>query len=84
MQHAREVNQAVAEVARTFEVGDTDLHFFCECGADDCTDRLSLPIRAYDALRAASEPLLVDGHPLVRAADASPSAAERQAVGSAA
>ena len=70
MQHAREVNEAIAEVGRTFEVGDTDLDFFCECEAEDCVERLSLPIGAYHGSRAVSEPLLVDGHPLARAAEA--------------
>ena len=70
MQHAREVNQAVAAVARTFEVGDTDVDFFCECEAVDCAERLSLSISTYDGLLAASEPLLVVGHPRVHATEA--------------
>jgi hypothetical protein len=62
MQLAREVNQAVADIGRRFEVGDVELDFFCECGAEGCLERLSLAITAFDDLRSTSEPLLVDGH----------------------
>ena len=64
MELAREVNQAIADIGRKFEVGETGLDFFCECGANGCLERLSLTINAFDSLRSISEPLLVDGHPL--------------------
>jgi hypothetical protein len=70
VQLAHEVNEAIAEIGRRFEVGDVGLDFFCECGAEACLERLSLTISAFDGFRSTSEPLLVDGHPLVRAADA--------------
>ncbi|MGN6799488.1 MAG: hypothetical protein ACTHKS_15210 [Gaiellaceae bacterium] len=70
MQLATEVNEAIAEIGRKFEVGDTGLDFFCECGAEGCLERLSLTIRAFDRLRSTAEALLADGHPLVRAAEA--------------
>lgn len=62
MQLAREVNEAIADIGRRFEVGDVGLDFFCECGAEACLERLPLTITAFDGLRSASDPLLVDGH----------------------
>jgi hypothetical protein len=70
MQLAREVNEAIAAIGRRFEVGDVGLDFFCECGAEACLERLSLTIAAFDGVRATPEPLLADGHPLVRSAEA--------------
>jgi hypothetical protein len=70
MELAREVNEAIAELGRKFEVEDTDLDFFCECGAQGCLERLPLTISAFDGLRSTSQPLVAEGHPLVRAADA--------------
>jgi hypothetical protein len=62
MQLAREVNEAIADIGRRFEVGDVGLDFFCECGAEGCLERLPLTITAFDGLRSTSDPLLVDGH----------------------
>ena len=76
MQLAREVNEAIADIGRRFEVGDAGLDFFCECGAETCLERLSLTIDAFDGLRATPEPLLADGHPLGRSAEANARAAE--------
>lgn len=68
MQLAREVNEAIAGIGRNFEVEDLEVDFFCECGAQGCLERLPLTVTDFDALRSTSEPLLVDGHPLARAA----------------
>lgn len=76
MQLAREVNEAIADIGRRFEVGDVGLDFFCECGAEACLERLSLTIAAFDGFRATLEPLLADGHPLVRSAEAKARAVE--------
>lgn len=62
MQLAREVNEAIADIGRKFEVEDVGLDFFCECGAEGCLERLPLTITAFDGLRSTSEQLLVDGH----------------------
>lgn len=62
MQLASEVNESIAEIGRKFQVGDTGLDFFCECGTDGCLERLSLTVRAFDGLRSAAEPLLAGGH----------------------
>jgi hypothetical protein len=70
MQFAKEVNDAIADLGRKFQVGAEGLDFFCECSTQDCLERLALTLAAYDGLRAASEPLLVQGHLFERAADA--------------
>jgi hypothetical protein len=70
VQLAREINEAIAEIGRKFEVGDGSLDFFCECGEEGCLERVPRTLPAFESLRAASEPLLVDGHLLVRAAEA--------------
>ena len=70
VQLAREVNEAIAQIGRKFEVGDESLDFFCECGEEGCLERLLLTLPAFESLRAASEPLLVDGHLLARATEA--------------
>jgi hypothetical protein len=70
LQLAREVNESIAAIGRRFEVEDVGMDFFCECGAESCTERLSLTVTAYDGLRAVSDALLVDGHALVGAAEA--------------
>ena len=62
MQLAREVNEAIADIGRRFEVGDVGLDFFCECGAEACLERLPLTITEFVGLRSTSDPLLVDGH----------------------
>ena len=67
MQLAPEVNEAIADIGRKFEVGDVGLAFFCECGAEGCLERLSLTIVAFDGRRSAAEPLLAEGHLAARA-----------------
>jgi hypothetical protein len=67
MQLAREVNEAIVDIGRKFEVGDVGLDFFCECGAEECLDRLSLTVATFDGFRSTSEPVLADGHPVARA-----------------
>lgn len=67
MQLASEVNEAIAGIGRKFQVGDTGLDFFCECGAEGCVERLSLTLSSFDGFRSAAEQLLADGHPLVQA-----------------
>jgi hypothetical protein len=70
MQYAREVNDAIADLGRRFQVQAEGLDFFCECSAEDCLERLPLTLDVYDGCRADSRPLLVEGHLLARAADA--------------
>ena len=70
MQLARDVNDAIADIGRKLAVGDTDFDFFCECGADGCLERMALPMSSYEAHRASAVPLLAEGHPLIRAAEA--------------
>jgi hypothetical protein len=68
--HAREFNEAVAGMGRKLRTEGDGLEFLCECDAEDCAERLLLTLSAYDELRTASEPLLVPGHVLARAAEA--------------
>ncbi|HEY2778861.1 MAG TPA: hypothetical protein VGI77_13265 [Gaiellaceae bacterium] len=67
MQLAPEVNEAIADIGRKFEVEDVGLEFFCECGGEECLERLTFTITAFDGLRSASVPLLADGHLEARA-----------------
>ena len=76
MELAKEVNEAIAEIGRKLEVGDTGLDFFCECGEAGCLERLSLTIGAFDGLRSTSESLLVDGHLVLRAVDGRPGSSD--------
>jgi hypothetical protein len=38
--------------------------FLCECGADDCTQWVTLPISEYEVRRAAGDAILAPGHTL--------------------
>jgi hypothetical protein len=60
-----EVNAHVHEAARRFESlepGEDRWDFTCECGAPGCRVAVSLTLAEYEALRAASAPVLAPGH----------------------
>jgi predicted DNA-binding protein (UPF0251 family) len=52
---------AVKRFDLSVEQADT-WDFLCECGADDCTEWVTLPVSEFEALREADEPILAPGH----------------------
>ena len=58
----REVNERIAEAAkRTLVLPDAE--FLCECGRQDCLERIVVPLDEYEAIRAHPDRfLLVLGH----------------------
>jgi hypothetical protein len=46
---ARDVNDHIREVLWAFDASDGD--FLCECDQLDCTERITLAVSTYDALR---------------------------------
>jgi len=68
-----ELNGRVHDAAKRFEDDESEQNlwdFTCECGAPDCRTPLSLKLSEYEALRAAEQPVLADGHETQRPARA--------------
>ena len=68
-----ELNVRVHDAARRFEDNESEQNlwdFTCECGAPDCRVPVSLKLAEYEALRAAQQPVLADGHETQRSAKA--------------
>ncbi|MGH2996794.1 MAG: hypothetical protein ACRDM9_10815 [Gaiellaceae bacterium] len=58
----REVNERIADVSSSYELGDS-LEFLCECGSQDCRDAISIVRADYERVR--SEPdrfVVMTGH----------------------
>jgi hypothetical protein len=71
-----EVNSRIRAVAWRSGHGSAPVWgFVCECGDPGCSDRVHLPLDAFDRLRAASEAVLAAGHIRVRARAAQAEAA---------
>jgi hypothetical protein len=47
----REVNERVREVSQAMS-RDQSLEIFCECGRDDCIEKLSIEVAEYEAVRS--------------------------------
>jgi hypothetical protein len=47
----REVNEQIEALEEQFSVTDEDPVFICECSDENCTERISLPLDAYESLR---------------------------------
>lgn len=57
----REVNEAIAKTAATFDATETD--FVCECADPDCAHRITADLDDYDEVRAdATHFLVAEGH----------------------
>jgi len=68
-----ELNARVHDAAKRFEDNESEQNlwdFTCECGAPDCRVPVSLKLAEYEALRAAQQPVLADGHETQRTAKA--------------
>jgi hypothetical protein len=59
----REVNERLKELGESFSVVAEQAEFICECGEAECTERVSLTLREYEAIRADPTRFLVrPGH----------------------
>jgi hypothetical protein len=47
----REINERILELAETHADADHVYDFYCECSNADCTFRVSLRVREYEAVR---------------------------------
>ena len=57
----REVNEAIAKTAESFEADEAD--FVCECADPDCAHRVTASLEAYEEVRAdGTHFLLIPGH----------------------
>ena len=62
-----EVNRSIRDLAAKVDPRDSSSwEFVCECGGEDCSERVSLPLERYDELRDADVALLAPGHPVDR------------------
>jgi hypothetical protein len=58
----RQVNERIREVSEALAVGQI-LEIFCECGRDDCTEKLSIMVAEYEAARSSPTRFIVrPGH----------------------
>jgi len=58
----REVNERLEEIGRSLG-GSGDNEFVCECGDSDCTERLTLDLDRYEAIRSSATHFVVlPGH----------------------
>jgi hypothetical protein len=59
----RAVNEGIAEASERFESEEAE--FLCECGNEDCTHRLEVPLEEYEQVRESPTQFLVKrGHVL--------------------
>jgi hypothetical protein len=58
----REVNDRIREIGDGFDYPGDGLEFICECGADDCSEKVSMAPDEYDRLPKARRPLIAPGH----------------------
>ena len=65
-----EVNAGIREVATSSPSDALDWEFFCECGAHDCRETVTLSVDAYGAIRHGGGPVLAASHDLTAVARA--------------
>jgi hypothetical protein len=61
-----EVNAHISAYAAEANLRDQAWEFICECGAQYCDERVSLPLSEYEQLRRSGAPVLAEGHTLNR------------------
>jgi hypothetical protein len=58
-----EVNRSIRDLAAKVDPNDVSpWEFVCECGEEDCSERVGLALARYDELRHADGALLAPGH----------------------
>jgi len=64
-----EVNRTIRDLAAKVDPEDDSAwDFVCECGREDCRERVGLALAQYDALKRCEGALLAPGHSPRRAA----------------
>ena len=65
-----EVNRSIRGLAAKVDPQDdsTTWEFVCECGAEECTERVGLSLARYDSLKDGEVAVLAPGHGLERSA----------------
>jgi hypothetical protein len=59
----REVNERIEDLAERFNLQDRPLDLVCECGDENCTERISMTLAEYEELRKDSKQFAVyPGH----------------------
>jgi hypothetical protein len=59
-----EVNRNIRDLAAAVDPGEgSSWEFVCECGDEDCSERVGLRLADYDELRRCDVALLAPGHP---------------------
>ena len=59
-----DVNRHILEAARESISYEQEWEFFCECGRDDCEERIELTLDAYASLYDSGCAVLAEGHQL--------------------
>ena len=63
----KELNRQMRTAVKRFDLTESDGEtwvFLCECGDDHCEEWVTLPLRKYEALQRADQPILAPGHTL--------------------
>jgi hypothetical protein len=63
----KELNRQMRMAVKRFDLSEGDGEnwaFLCECGDDLCQEWVTLPVKAYEALQRADQPILAPGHTL--------------------
>lgn len=63
----KELNRQMRLAVQRFDLSESDREmwaFLCECGDDDCHEWVTLPVKRYEALQRADQPILAPGHTL--------------------
>jgi len=58
----REVNARIREVSDRFGTPEGFYRLICECGREDCEERLEVPVAEYEDLRLRNEFLVCEPH----------------------
>jgi len=63
----KELNRQMRMAVKRFDLSESDGEswaFLCECGDYECQEWVTLPVRKYEALQRADQPILAPGHTL--------------------
>jgi hypothetical protein len=63
----KELNRQMRMAVKRFDLSESDGEawaFLCECGDDHCQEWVTLPVKTYEALQRADQPILAPGHSL--------------------